>query len=113
MTYDEMVTFVFRSMLRSKQGLTLTRKYQRLTILSSQSFCDPRSDYLSLSLSLLGSLLGSLSLSVCPAIKAYISVTICWILMKLGESVMNLGPIDCIKISLHYAAPALRYTQSA
>ena len=29
----------------------------------------------------------SLSLSVCPAIKAYISVTIGWILMKLGESV--------------------------
>ena len=29
----------------------------------------------------------SLSLSVCPAIKAYISVTISWILMKLGESV--------------------------
>ena len=37
--------------------------------------------------SLLGSLLGSSALSVCPAIKAYISVTICWILMKLGESV--------------------------
>ena len=32
-----------------------------------------------LSLSLLG--------SVCPVIKAYISVTISWILMKLGESV--------------------------
>ena len=29
----------------------------------------------------------SLSLSVCPAIKAYISVTISWILMKLGKSV--------------------------
>ena len=28
-----------------------------------------------------------LSLSVCPAIKAYISVTMGWILMKLGESV--------------------------
>ena len=26
-------------------------------------------------------------LSVCPAIKAYISVTICWILMKFSESV--------------------------
>ena len=25
-------------------------------------------------------------LSVCPAIKAYISVTMSWILMKLGES---------------------------
>ena len=41
--------------------------------------------------SLLGSLLGSsaprLSLSVCPAIKAYISITMNWILMKLGESV--------------------------
>ena len=29
----------------------------------------------------------SVCLSVCPAIKAYISVTISWILMKLGESV--------------------------
>ena len=29
----------------------------------------------------------SLSLSVCPAIKAYISVTMSLILMKLGESV--------------------------
>ena len=29
----------------------------------------------------------SLSLSVCPAIKAYISVTMSWIMMKLGESV--------------------------
>ena len=29
----------------------------------------------------------SISLSVCPAIKAYISVTMSWILMKLGESV--------------------------
>ena len=28
-----------------------------------------------------------LCLSVCPAIKAYISVTKSWILMKLGESV--------------------------
>ena len=28
-----------------------------------------------------------LCLSVCPAIEAYISVTISWILMKLGESV--------------------------
>ena len=28
-------------------------------------------------------------LSVCPAIKAYISVTMSWILMKLGE---NVGP---------------------
>ena len=35
--------------------------------------------------SLLGSL--SLCLSVCPTIKAYISVTMSWILMKLGESV--------------------------
>ena len=33
------------------------------------------------------SLLGSSALSVCPAIKAYISVTMGWILMKLGESV--------------------------
>ena len=33
------------------------------------------------------SLLGSVYLSVCPAIKAYISVIISWILMKLGESV--------------------------
>ena len=33
------------------------------------------------------SLLGSLCLSVCPAIKAYISVTMSWILMKVGESV--------------------------
>ena len=32
-------------------------------------------------------LLGSSALSVCPAIKAYISVTTSWILMKLGESV--------------------------
>ena len=29
----------------------------------------------------------SISLSVCPAIKAYISVTMSWILMKLDESV--------------------------
>ena len=29
----------------------------------------------------------SSALSVCPAIKAYISVTMGWILMKLGESV--------------------------
>ena len=28
-----------------------------------------------------------LSLSVCPAVKAYISVTMNWILMKLGEIV--------------------------
>ena len=33
-----------------------------------------------------------LCLSVCPAIKAYISVTMSWIWMKLGA-------IDCIKIS--------------
>ena len=45
--------------------------------LSSQSFCDSRNDYLSLC--------PSLPLSVCPAIKAYISVTMSWILMKLGE----------------------------
>ena len=51
--------------------------------LSSQSFCDSRNDYLSLSLSSAP----RLSLSVCPAIKAYISVTMGWILMKLGESV--------------------------
>ena len=37
--------------------------------------------------SLLGSLLSSLALSVCPAVKAYITVTLGWILMKLGESV--------------------------
>ena len=29
----------------------------------------------------------SLALLVCPAVKAYISVTMDWILMKLGESV--------------------------
>ena len=39
----------------------------------------------SLSPRLLGSL--SLPLSVCPAIKAYISVTMGWILIKLGENV--------------------------
>ena len=60
-----------------------TAHYKKNTFLSSQSFCDPRSDYLSL----LGSSALSLSLFVCPAIKAYISVTVSWILMKLGESV--------------------------
>ena len=48
-------------------------------------YCDLRFDYLSLfpwlSLSL------SSALSVCPAVKAYISLTMGWILMKLGESV--------------------------
>ena len=43
------------------------------------SLSDPISNYLSLS--------PHLCLSVCPAVKAYISVTIDWILMKLGESV--------------------------
>ena len=51
----------------------------------------PRSDYLSLlvslSLSLRLSLSPWLSLSVCPAIKAYVSVTMSLIFMKLGESV--------------------------
>ena len=47
--------------------------------------------------SLLGSL--SLALSVCPAVKAYISVTMDWILMKLGGSVGTLSPIDCNQIS--------------
>ena len=32
-------------------------------------------------------LLGSSALSICPAVKAYISVTMSWILMKLDESV--------------------------
>ena len=53
----------------------------------------------------------SLCLSVCSAIKAYISVTMSWILMKFGESVGILGPIDCIKISLRYAARALCYAR--
>ena len=41
----------------------------------------------SLSLSLLGSSALSSALSVCPVVKAYISVTMSLILMKLGESV--------------------------
>ena len=63
------------------------KSFSLRSTLSSQSFCDPISDYLSL----LGSsaLSLSLSLSVCPAVKAYISVTMGWILMKLGESVIT------------------------
>ena len=34
---------------------------------------------------------------VCPPIKAYISVTIDWILMKIGECVGTFSPIDCEK----------------
>ena len=55
------------------------------------------------------SLLGSFSLSVCPAIKAYSTVTMSWTFKKLGESVGTyIGPIYCIKISLRYAPRALR-----
>ena len=69
-----MVKTVYRETIMLRQTVTLAT-----AILSSQSFCDSRNDYLSLS--------PRLCLSVCPAIKAYISVTMGWILMKLGESV--------------------------
>ena len=48
--------------------------------------------------SLLGSLSLFLSLFVCPAIKAYISVTISWILMKLGGHVKK---YEKFKITLY------------
>ena len=38
-------------------------------------------------------------LSVCPAFTAYILTIICRILIKLGENVETLGPIDSIQIS--------------
>ena len=45
----------------------------------------------------------SLCLSVCPAIKAYISVTMSWILMKLGESVGT--QVRLIVLKFHCASP--------
>ena len=43
------------------------------------------------------SLCPSVPLSVCPAIKAYISVTMSWILMKLGENVGTLVRLIVLK----------------
>ena len=69
---------VYGETIMLRQTVTLAT-----AILSSQSFCDSRNNYLSLS----PSSAPQLSLSVCPAIKAYISVTMGWILIKLGGDV--------------------------
>ena len=70
------------SKLKKKNHSQLT--YCSLEIVDAVKDCDSCGRAI---LSVPLSLLGSLSLSVCPAIKAYISVTMSWILIKLGESV--------------------------
>ena len=62
----------------------IKKSFSSLEIVYAVKDCDP-CDRAILSVPL--SSAPRLSLSVCPAIKAYISVTMGWILMKLGENV--------------------------
>ena len=89
------VIYMFALVLREIPGVTVFVIYRHSLSVTPDPIICP-------------SLLGSFSLSVCPAIKAYITVTMSWTFKKLGESVGTyIGLIYRIKISLRYAPRAL------